>query len=43
MPAVIAAGQAAGLVLREERKESGFSLLVFGREDAGTPPTTARG
>ncbi len=31
MPAVIAAGRAAGLALREERKEGGFSLLVFRR------------
>jgi SAM-dependent methyltransferase len=43
MPDVVAAGHAAGMGLREERKESGFSLLVFGREDAGTPQTTARG
>jgi hypothetical protein len=31
MADVIAAGRSAGLELKEEHREGGFSLLVFGR------------
>jgi len=42
MKEVIAAGRAAGLSMREERKEGGFSLLVFSHDDATRPHVTAR-